>query len=83
MSETFLNQSIRFLQWFSVEDPDSSYWVVPTELHGAADDDDGDELPAHGVIREKLPGSPRSHASGFGLFLQDLVKLTALDLTAS
>lgn len=77
------NPSTRFPKWFSVEDPDSSYRVVPTELHGAADDDDGDELPAHGAIRKQLPGPSGPQASGFGLLLQDLVQLAALDLTAS
>lgn len=46
-----------------------SYRVVATELHGAADDHDGDELPAHWAISEKFPGPAGPHASGFSLFL--------------
>lgn len=61
----------------------SSYRVIATELHGAADDHDGDELPAHRSISEQLPGSFGPHAFGFSLFLQDLIQLAALDLTAT
>lgn len=64
-------------------DSSSSYRVITTELHGAADDHDGDELPAHRAIAEKLPRSAGPHAFGFSLFLQNLIKLAALDVTAS
>lgn len=60
-----------------------SHRVVATELHGAADDHDGDELPAHGAVREKFPGPAGPHASGFSLFLEDLIQLAGLDVTAS
>lgn len=59
----------------------SPYRVVTAELHGAADDHDRDELPAYWAIGEQLPGSPGPHAFGFGLFLQDLIELTVLDVT--
>lgn len=61
----------------------SSYRVITTELHGAADHHDRNELPAHRSILEELPGSPGSHALGFSLFLQNLSELAVLDLTAS
>lgn len=60
-----------------------SYRVVATELHGAADDHDGDELPAHWAISEKFPGPAGPHASGFSLFLENLIQLAVLDVTAS
>lgn len=62
--------------------PSSCYRVVPTELHGTADDHDSDELPAHRAVSKQLPGSAWPHAFSISLFLQDLIQLAALDLTA-
>lgn len=61
----------------------SSYRVIATELHGTANDHDRDELPAYRAISKKLPGVARPHSFGFSLFLQDLIQLATLDLTAS
>lgn len=62
--------------------PRLSHRVVAAQLHGAAGDDDGGELPAHGAVGEQLPGPLRLQAPGFGLLLQDLVQLAALDVAA-
>ncbi|KAG7244637.1 hypothetical protein INR49_029656 [Caranx melampygus] len=53
------------------------------ELHRTADDHDGDELPADRAVSEQLPGSAGPQAFDFSLFLQDLIELVALDLTAT
>lgn len=59
--------------------PSPSHRVVAAELHGAAGDHHGDELPAHGAVREQLPGPLGLQAFGFSLLLQNLVELAALD----
>lgn len=59
-----------------------SHRIIAAELHGTADDDDRNELPAYGAVGEQIPRSAGSHSSDFRLFLQDLVKLAALDLAA-
>lgn len=56
-----------------------SHRVVSAELHGAAGDHHGDELPAHGAVPEQLPGPLGLQAFGFSLLLQNLIELTALD----
>lgn len=58
------------------------YRVVAAELHGAAGDHDGDELPANGALCQQLPGRLGLQASGLGLLLQNVVQLAALDATA-
>lgn len=63
--------------------PQSSHRIIAAELHGTADDDDRDELPAYGAVAEQLPRPARLHSSDFRLFLQDLIELTAVDLAAS
>lgn len=61
----------------------SSHRVVATELHGTADGHDRDELPAHRAVLEEFPWSPGSQAFDFSLFLQNLIELAVLDVTAS
>lgn len=70
-------------QTTSSVDASASYRVIATELHGTGDDYDGDELPAHRAVSEQLPGLPGLHALDLGPFLQDLVELAGLDLTAA
>lgn len=55
------------------------YRVVAAELHGAAGDHDGDELPANSALCEQLPGRLGLQAFGLGLLLQNVVQLAALD----
>lgn len=57
------------------------YRVVAAELHGAAGDHDGDELPANSALREQLPGRLGLQPFGLGLLLQNVVQLAALDAT--
>lgn len=62
--------------------PGPSHRVVAAQLHGAAGDDDGGELPAYGAVGEQLPEPLRLQASGLRLLLQDLLQLAALDVAA-
>lgn len=60
-----------------------SYCVITAQLHGTAQDCHRDELPANAAVREELPWLFGTFSLGFILFLENLIQLVSLHLTAS